>query len=251
MVWGAVIGAAASLAGGAMQQSAQTGASTDQRHFAREMFDKQKKLMNTAHQREVKDLRKAGLNPILSAKTSGAGTPGALGYQPPQFRNIGAEAVQAGAAAHTAQSVHRMQQSQASVNDEQIAQVRASVEQTKAQTGKTKADTRVATEMITNMRLEAERIAAEADRIINSGKLLRSQTHGQNLLNDEREIMNELYNKSNLFKYLKEYGPKGAAMAQTFDVINETMKKDFSPRRNKTSAKSQNRRDRQRRNRYQ
>ena len=51
----------------------------------------QERMSNTAHQRQVQDLRSAGINPILSAKLGGASSPQGASYT---AQNIGAAAVQ-------------------------------------------------------------------------------------------------------------------------------------------------------------
>jgi len=89
------LGAGAGLLGGIYQANSAKKSAADQMHF-------QQRLSNRAHQREIKDLKAAGLNPILSAKYGGASTPTGAGYQIP---NIGASAAQGAQSASSAAQI--------------------------------------------------------------------------------------------------------------------------------------------------
>lgn len=163
---GSLIGGGIGLVGGILANQASAKSAREQMQF-------QERLSNTSHQREVADLRAAGLNPILSAN-SGASSPGGASYT---AANVGDAAVSSGLqAARTGQDIKL---SKANVNtaekllanivetnrliQAQTEAAGASAEASSASAAKARAETLgvYADNMIKNYNIPAAKVAAE------------------------------------------------------------------------------------------
>lgn len=81
--------AGAYFLGGLLSSAASIYNNREQLKYAKDALATQINLANTAHQREVRDLRAAGLNPILSAQGSGAGNVSPVAYNPQPPTQLG------------------------------------------------------------------------------------------------------------------------------------------------------------------
>lgn len=176
----ALIGGGASLIGGSMRNSAQLQATGETNEMSAEELAKTRAfnkneadrawrrtlyLSDTAHRRQVRDLKKAGLNPILSAKYGGSAAPAISAassptttFHAPQLQDIVTPAVNSGLSA-----MQGMQQ--VNVQQQQISKIQQEVSNLKTTQHLTEQETEKVTAGIAKIRMETEKVIMETWKV--------------------------------------------------------------------------------------
>lgn len=168
MSWvGAAIGGGLSGLGnwlaGKENRKAQEAANKSNEKIAREANTWQEKLANSQYQRQMSDLKKAGLNPMLAMNLGGAAVPSAKTAQMvaprSELSNI-ASGIQAGSETYSAiqqqQASARQAQTQAEVNKAKIHTEAATAKQANAQALKATSEASINKARIKGVKANAE-----------------------------------------------------------------------------------------------
>jgi transposase-like protein len=189
MVWGALIGAGATLLAGERRNRQQTSAANAQMNFQRE-------LSNTGYQRAMEDMRSAGINPILAGKLGPASTPGGA---MPLLHDTVSPAINSGLSIAQAEA-------DLDIKDEQVRRIQQEVSSMQAAQNLTEHQTNRISHEIAQIEAQIDLVENQAIQSSTASELQAQQAKGQMHDNVQKEILAEFYDSANIARIAKDIG---------------------------------------------
>lgn len=154
---------AAALASAYMAYQGQKETNAANAEIAAQQMQFQERMSNTSYQRQVEDLKKAGINPMYGyMRASGATTPPGASYVAQNPAAAGSQAYASAAGARAASAQAAKTEVETEITEETgLAQARANLEKTVADLGLT---TQQTAKVITDTELSAAQIATEREK---------------------------------------------------------------------------------------
>jgi len=153
----------AALASAYMAYQGQKETNAANAEIAAQQMQFQERMSNTAYQRQVEDLKKAGINPMYGyMRASGASTPPGASYVAQNPAAAGSQAYASAAGARAASAQAAKTEVETEITEEVgLAQARANLEKTVADFGLT---TQQTAKVMTDTELSAAQIATEREK---------------------------------------------------------------------------------------
>jgi len=219
----ALIGTGVDFVGGLITGHSAKAAAKDQRRF-------QRRMSNTAYVRAVRDMKHAGLNPMLAYSQGGASTPTGAKAEVPDFSNLGSKAVNSAAAIASLENI-RAQTDERKALARQAKVTAQRMEATQIDPDGTVHELPIEAEAALNkLKAEAEKARSDAnirtteERMKVIEKEILEATKGSQISSaqDAARIKEKEVTAQELSNILKELNiPEAKAMADWFDDIGE------------------------------